>query len=72
MDARMDANKLVAIACVSKMLTESRQSSSSEESEEEENFKIAALGSVIQETHPRQTGYLRVVMEYSSCDFWRH
>ncbi len=48
----MDANKLLAIACVSKILTESSPSSSSEESEEYENIKIAALGSVIQETQP--------------------
>jgi len=54
------------------MLMESRPRSSSEESEEDENIKIAALGSVIQETYPRQTGCLRVIKEYSSCDFWRH
>lgn len=66
----MDANKLLAIVCVSEMLMES--SSSSEDSEEDDNKKIFALASVIRETHPRQTGYLSVIMEYSNSDFWRH
>ena len=35
-------------------------------------MNVVALASVIQESHPRQTGYLRVIMEYSNNDFWRH
>lgn len=66
----MDANNLLAIVCVSKMLMDI--SSSSEDPEGDEQMNVVALASVIQESHPRQTGYLRVIMEYSNNDFWRH
>ena len=47
-------------------------SSSSEEDDVADNRHVVLAGLVLPESHPKQTGYLKVISSYSNSDFWRH
>ena len=49
-------------------------SDSSMDDSDDDDFEaeIVACASFIAEDHPKQTGYLELVSQYSDCNFWRH